>query len=83
MFLSLIFFSIVLVMCCLKLEVIVFLRIVRLLFIFFYIVLLGYLMERYIFVLVIDCFEILCGVFGVEDDIGYNCIGLIIFDDCI
>ena len=81
-FFSLTFFSIALAMRCSKPEAIAFPRTARSSFNSFRTVLLGYSTERYTFVSVIDRSEISRGVFGVEDDIGHNCIGPTIPDDC-
>ena len=80
--LSLTFFSIALAMHCSKPEAMAFPRTARSSFNSFRTVLLGYSTERYTFVSVIDRSEISRGVFGVEDDIGHNCIGPTIPDDC-
>ena len=81
-FLKLTFFSIALAMRCSKPEAIAFPRTARSSFNSFRTVLLGCSTERYTFVSVIDRSEISRGVFGVEDDIGQNCIGPTIPDDC-
>ena len=80
-FLSLTFFS-ALAMRCSKPEAIAYPRTARSSFNSFRTVLLGYSTGRYTFVSVIDRSEISRGVFGVEDDIGHNCIGPTIPDDC-